>query len=81
MHAKFDCDSWAAISIICLRGHAMLQQHILSSGAMLVKGQNNNKTILVTQIISWEQKKGLVPDDIPPTLKNNPEEQDIVKHL
>ena len=29
--AKFDCDSWAAISIICLRGHAMLQQHFLST--------------------------------------------------
>ena len=59
----------------------MLQQHFLSSGAMLVKGQKNNKTILVTQIISWKQKKGLVSDNIPPTLKSNPEERDIVKHL
>ena len=32
-------------------------------------------------VISWEQKNGLVPDDIPPTLKIDPEEQHIVKHF
>ena len=37
---------------------------------MLVKGQKSNKTILVTQILSWEQKKELAPHDIPTTLKS-----------
>ena len=37
---------------------------------MLVKGQKTNETIPVTQILSWEQKKELAPDDKPPTLKS-----------
>ena len=37
---------------------------------MLVKGQKSNKTIPVTKILSWEQKKELAPNDKPPTLKS-----------
>ena len=37
---------------------------------MLVKGQKSNKIILVTQILSWEQKKELAPDDRPTALKS-----------
>ena len=37
---------------------------------MLVKGQKSSKTIPVTKILSWEQKKELAPNDKPPTLKS-----------